>query len=97
MFVRYISHEIRTPLNTVLMGLQVVHEELTADGAGRDRLETIKDVESSCEIAINILNDLLVFDKLEAGILKLEITSLPAYSFIEETIKPFYLQVKYGI
>ena len=93
MFVRYISHEIRTPLNTVGMGLQVLKEELTVCGAHADVLRTVTNIENCCEIAVDILNDLLVFDKLDSGILKLELERLNVFDFLTETIHPFFLQV----
>ena len=93
MFVRYISHEIRTPLNTVGMGLQVLKEELTEIGANDDILRTVANIENCCEIAVDILNDLLVFDKLDSGILKLELERLNVFEFLTETIHPFFLQV----
>ena len=95
MFVRYISHEIRTPLNTVGMGLQVLREDLSSGGTHPDALRTVTNIETCCEIAVDILNDLLIFDKLDSGILKLELERLNAYEFVVETIHPFYLQVSY--
>ena len=91
--MRYVSHEIRTPLNTVSMGLQVLREELTSIGASEERIQTLTKIESCCEIAVGILNDLLVFDKLDSGILKLDLESLNVSEFLTETVEPFYLQV----
>ena len=92
-FVRYISHEIRTPLNTVTMGLQVLREELLSDGASQSKITTLKSIEDACDIAIDILNDLLLFDKIESGVMKLDITKVPVRLFISETVRPFFLQV----
>jgi signal transduction histidine kinase/CheY-like chemotaxis protein len=80
-FVRFISHEIRTPLNTVSVGLQLIFENLVAQQGGEaladDMLELTTDVQSSTAIAVSVLNDLLNFDKLEAG--ELEIAHEPVY------------------
>ena len=71
LFVCYVSHEIRTPRNTVLMGLQVLKRE-SIQRNDMKYIITVKEVETSCEAAIVILNDLLVYEKLDSGILKLE-------------------------
>lgn len=57
-------------------------------------LETIADIENSCETALNILNDLLSYEKLEAGLLKLEKTKIAAWQFVKESVRPFFIQVK---
>jgi len=63
MLIRYISHEIRTPLNTVMMGLQCLQEEMIKWGECRSRLEIISDIQESGDIAIKILEDMLLYDK----------------------------------
>jgi len=75
------------------MGLQVLREELISSGASEERIQTVGNIESCCEIAVGILNDLLVFDKLDSGILKLDLERLNVYDFLTETVEPFYLQV----
>ena len=88
------SHEIRTPLNTVCMGLQVLRNELHSSRASADALSTVKSLEAASDVAVNILNDLLLFDKLDSGILKLDLTSVPVKLFLIETVDPFQLQVE---
>ena len=91
MFVSYISHEVRTPLNTVIMGLQVLADDL--ESADQDTLTSLQDVRTSCDIAVNVLNELLMFDKLEGGTLMLEKTKANAMELITKTITPFQIQV----
>eukprot|EP01033_Poteriospumella_lacustris_P001253 gene1253-914_t len=73
-FVRYVSHEIRTPLNIANLGLQYLHKELdkmkvlSATPAIR---ETLDEVKVSSTIAVEILNDLLLYEKIDDGIFKL--------------------------
>ena len=97
MFVRYISHEIRTPLNIVLIGLNFLFKETAAaemNSSARRRFQrTLGEVKESCDIAVNILNDLLTLDKLESDTLKLEMQELKSFSFLKETIRPFRVQV----
>eukprot|EP01042_Synura_sphagnicola_P036670 gene36670-biopygen16917 len=94
MFIRYISHEMRTPLNTAFLGLKLLSDDLRRDGSSADRLDTVKDVKESCDIAINILNELLVFDKLQTGLLHLESEHVAPWSFIQDTVKTFYIQAR---
>ena len=75
------------------MGLQVLREELLLDRASDSRLATVQSVEDACDIAIDILNDLLLFDKIESGVMKLDISRIPVRLFVMETVKPFFLQV----
>ena len=91
MFVSYISHEVRTPLNTAIMGLQVLAEEL--EGADAETKQSLREVRTSCDIAVNVLNELLMFDKLEGGTLMLEKTKAKALELITKTIAPFQIQV----
>jgi signal transduction histidine kinase len=67
-YVRYISHEIRTPLSATVMGLRVLNDTLRLQNdIDDDIFDTLKDVQSSCTAALDILNDLLSFNKLESG------------------------------
>ena len=91
MFVSYISHEVRTPLNTAIMGLQVLADEL--ETTNPDSLESVQEVRTSCDIAVNVLNELLMFDKLEGGTLMLEKTRVKALDLIAKTIAHFQIQV----
>ena len=91
MFVNYISHEVRTPLNTAIMGLQVLVDELQTTEP--DTLESLQEVRESCDIAVNVLNELLMFDKLEGGTLMLEKTKENALELVTETISAFNIQV----
>jgi signal transduction histidine kinase len=71
--VRYISHELRTPLNTAFLGLKLLSSDLKASNDPKDieRYDTLCDVNMSCMAAVDILNDLLCYEKLESGILEL--------------------------
>ena len=68
-YVRYISHELRTPLSAANSGLQMLQEELSATAStnpvDEERLDTLNDVCSAISTTVDILNDLLTFEKLE--------------------------------
>jgi signal transduction histidine kinase len=91
-FVRYVSHEVRTPLNTVYLGLQLVIDEAKRNSGvvDVDMLESIMD---SCLTSIDILNDLLLYDKLEDGLMMLDKRPENAKMTLERIIQPFTVQV----
>ena len=91
--MRYVSHEIRTPLNTVFLGLKLLQDEMTKKHEDLVMLETVHDIKDSCDIAVNILNDLLTYEKLEGGLLSVDLKPQNAMHFIKATIRPFTIQV----
>ena len=94
MFIRYITHEVRTPLNTAIMGLDLLSEDSTING-NKDNLKTVTDIKTSCDVAVNVLNELLMFDKLEGGTLLLERVEIDIIEFMQEVVQLFQIQVIY--
>jgi signal transduction histidine kinase len=95
LFVRYVSHEIRTPLNTTLLGLNLLENDLKDGVDDRAVLgELVSDATSSCTIAIGILNDLLMYEKIDGGLLTLERAETPVWAFVEGVLKVFLIQVR---
>ena len=71
-YINYISHEIRTPLSATLMGLRLILNDFKKSNPlpgsiDADRYDTLQDINSSCVASLDILNDLLCFNKLESG------------------------------
>lgn len=67
-FVRYVGHEIRTPLNTVYMGLELL--EIMVENnphVEEDAAQTVQELRDSCKVAVELLNELLLYEKIEAG------------------------------
>ena len=57
-------------------------------------LDIVNDIRSSCSVSVNILNDLLLIDKIEEGKLILDKKSLNAMHMFETCIRNFKLQVQ---
>jgi hypothetical protein len=96
--IRFLSHEIRTPLNAVNMGLMIIKRELQDHEDGkdidcRDILSVVEEVENASITSLDILNDLLTYEKIDAGILILEKETVTAYTIVHECLRPFLLQV----
>lgn len=98
-FIRYISHELRTPLNAVFVGITLVRDELiNMTPLVRDYVEhiveTVDDINNCCEAAITILNDLLTFDKLEAGKMSVDFEETPILEYVTESLRPFRVEAR---
>lgn len=77
-------------------GLKLVSDDLASSQKAEDleRFETLLDVRSACRIAVEILNDLLCFDKLESGILELHKQEVPVITFIANCMEMFSSQAR---
>ncbi|RYH28640.1 HAMP domain-containing histidine kinase [archaeon] len=96
-FVRHVSHEIRTPLNTTILGLRLLDQELNTVNENRDETllhDLVSDIDSSCAIAVDMLNDLLLYEKIEGGLVSLETTDVPVWDSMKEVLKVFRIQAK---
>ena len=102
-FVRYVGHEIRTPLKTVTLGLDLLdsriksylettHSTVTSTLLN-DVSRMISDVSDSATIAIDILNDLLLYDKIEEGNLVIFPENINVQHLISSLINNFSIQV----
>ena len=96
-YVRYMSHEMRTPLNCAYMGLKLLDMDLTChiDKPGNEeRLDTLKDITKSCDVALNILNNLLNYDKLEDGSMILARTKVCVLAYLIDSVSSMVLPAK---
>jgi signal transduction histidine kinase len=77
-YVRFVSHEIRSPLSIVAAGLEIFVESLNEENTtpigpnSSELLELANDLSEATDAAINILNDLLQYESMDAGMFKLE-------------------------
>jgi signal transduction histidine kinase len=109
-FVQYISHEARGPLSVASMGLELhlgdlqramsAQEDLLRDPRTRDewlsqRCVSVNEIVDSCLVAQNTLNDLLTYDKIESGMLKVEKAMMAVFPFVQKELSPFSIQSRY--
>eukprot|EP01041_Mallomonas_annulata_P001143 gene1143-2210_t len=91
--VRFVSHETRTPLNLVVMGLELLERNLKKNNIYDDELtEIVKETKASCTLAVETLTDILDYEKLDGGIMKLEKGPLNVMQLLSEIMSPFLLQ-----
>ncbi|GAB6051488.1 ATP-binding protein [Magnetospira thiophila] len=81
-FLATMSHEIRTPINGIL-GIANLLTDTTLSEAQRRYLDGIT---HSGEVLMSVLNDILDYSKIEAGILELEAIDYDLPRLIEQTL-----------
>ena len=81
-------------LLTFCAGLKLVSDDLEGSTETKDvdHFDILSDVKSACRTAVQILDDLLCFDKLESGILEIHKHEVPVMPFISECVSMFTSQ-----
>ena len=95
-FVRHISHEVRTPLNTIVCGLKYLKSKLGDGNAGGDVAEyvaLVNELNLSGNDAVEVLNEILLYDKIENKALTLDVSSFQVVPFVDNIVRPFNIQV----
>ncbi len=67
-FLSIMSHELRTPMNAVLGMTQVIMDE----NPRKDQLENLETIKISAQNLLDIINDILDYNRLESGKIFLE-------------------------
>ena len=81
-----------------LKGLKLLNDDLEKSLNPRDvdRKDILADVNVACRATLDILNDLLCFDKMESGILVVHKHEVPVLSFISDCVSMFSAQAREG-
>ena len=59
-----------------------------------ERLDILNDVMENCQNAVSVLNDILSYDKIEAGALQLETLPVNIWDVLRKTVGEFQIQAK---
>lgn len=79
------------------MGLDVLQrtrQARTPQSSREEDEELVEEIKDSCKIAVTILDDLLTYEKIDSGILALDISSVNVASLIRSTVALFSVQAR---
>jgi signal transduction histidine kinase len=83
-FLAQVSHDLRTPLNSILSFTKMVLDGLCADP--EEEKEVLRDVFSSGQLLLRLVNDLLDISSIEAGKLALDLEELDPRGVLDSTL-----------
>ena len=86
-FLANMSHELRTPLNAIIGFSEVVSTEMFGPVGNARYLEYCKDIFSSGQLLLNLINDILDMAKIEAGKFTLDPSPLDPREAIEQAVR----------
>ncbi len=84
-FLRYVFHEVRVPLNSVVLGLQLLHDN---DIAHTEK-ETLTMMKDATKFMSETLNDVLSLQKIEQGKMELEIKPFSPKRLLSTVVSSF--------
>lgn len=92
-FLSMVSHELRTPLATVTLSFEMLSSGIAGEVSSKS-LEPINFCESEIKKLLNLVNDLLDLEKLEAGKLNLVLRMVYVETVLEDTVKAFQREIE---
>ncbi|GLS17092.1 hypothetical protein GCM10007874_01070 [Labrys miyagiensis] len=85
-FLAKISHEVRTPLNAIIGFAEVMMEERFGPMGNERYRSYARDIHTSGEHVISLVNDLLDLSKIEAGKLDLTFASVSLNEVVQQSV-----------
>jgi len=83
-FLAQVSHDLRTPLNSILSFTKLVLDGLCV--SPQEEKEVLRDVFSSGQLLLRLVNDLLDISSIEAGKLALQLEELDPRAVLDSTL-----------
>ncbi|GAB61912.1 MAG: response regulator [Candidatus Jettenia sp.] len=84
-FLANMSHELRTPLNAIIGFSEVLRDELCGD-LNEEQMGFVKDIHSSGQHLLQMINDILDLSKIESGKLELKYEEFEIGKAMEEVL-----------
>ena len=89
-FLSTMSHEMRTPLNGVIG----INELLFGTSLNPEQRELLASSQSSAQLMLSLVNNVLDISKIESGWLELEHIEFDLHKLLHSTIRPLVLQAE---
>jgi PAS domain S-box-containing protein len=83
-FLSKMSHELRTPLNSILGFSQLEILRSAKSGNGDKRLKNIRQINSSGEHLLKLINEVLDLSRIESGTMSFSLESINVNSLLDE-------------
>jgi signal transduction histidine kinase len=84
-FLANMSHELRTPLNAIIGFSEVLAEKMFGE-VNDKQLEYLKDINSSGQHLLSLINDILDLSKIEAGRMELDLSKFDLSLALENAL-----------
>jgi signal transduction histidine kinase len=84
-FLAIVSHELRTPLTSIVSFVELIRAE--ADGLTPEGLSFLDIIERNADRMHQLIGDLLMLDRLEAGALPLELEAVSVAELAAEVVR----------
>jgi PAS domain S-box-containing protein len=96
-FVSTVSHELRTPLTSIRGALGLLEAGVTGELSDKG-IDLVHVARENCERLIRLINDMLDLDKIEAGVLSLDVVDFAPADVVRATLDGIAgMAVVYGI
>jgi len=86
-FLANMSHELRTPLNAIIGFSEVIRDEILGPLRDRTYHEYVRDINTSGQHLLSIINDVLDMSKIEAGKLELASDQVVAQAIVADAAR----------
>src|SRR3954466_3869887 len=86
-FLANMSHELRTPLNAIIGFSEIMASGMFGPLGSDKYYEYCRDIHSSGEYLLDVINDVLDMSKIEAGRLKLDLENVELEPFLNDAMR----------
>lgn len=88
--IKYFSHEMRSPIMVMTVGLELIEETLVSLPERHPLIdENLADVKRSCDQSLELLDSLLLYEKIENKSLSLELSSVEPLECLRAMLRTY--------